>query len=65
MSIKEIDSENTTKANATRDNVYTIHTIQMHLNKYIEHDPSKPTTTSMSEKRIAKVCECINKKCSR
>ena len=39
MSMKEIDKENARKANATRDNLYTIHT-----NKYIEYDPSKPTT---------------------
>ena len=57
MSIKEIDNENPPKANATRDNMYTIHTIQMHPNEYIEQDPNKPTTTSMSEKGIAKVCE--------
>ena len=31
MSVKEIDNQNATKANAARDN-----------NKYIEHDPSKP-----------------------
>ena len=40
MSMKEVDNEKVTKANATRDNVYTIHT-----NKYIEHNPSKSTTT--------------------
>ena len=42
--MKEIDNEN-----ATRGNVYTIHT-----NKYIEHDPSKPTTATMREKGINK-----------
>ena len=45
MSVKKIDNVNTTKANATRGSVYTIHT-----NKYIEHDPSKPITTSIREK---------------
>ena len=43
MSMKEIDNENTTKSNATRDNVYTIRTTQIHAKKYIEYDPSKPT----------------------
>ena len=38
------------KANATRDDVYTIHKTQIHTNKYIEHDPSKPITTSIREK---------------
>ena len=46
MSAKEIDNENTMKANTTRDNVYKIHT-----NNQIEHDPSKPTTTDMRGKR--------------
>ena len=32
MSVKEIDNENATKENSTRDNAYKIHT-----NKYIEH----------------------------
>ena len=36
-------------SNATRDNMYTIHT-----NKYIEHDPCKPTTTRMWENGIDK-----------
>ena len=45
MSVKQIDNQSATKANATRDNAYNIHT-----NKYIEHDPSKPITTSMREK---------------
>ena len=49
MGIKETDNENVTKAKATSCNVYTIHT-----NKYIEHIPSKPTTTSMREKGIDK-----------
>ena len=49
MSMKEIDNQNTTKATATRDNEYKIHT-----NNYIEHDPSKPITISMSEKGIDK-----------
>ena len=35
--MKEIDNEN-----ATKDNVYTIHTN--------EHDPSQPTTSSMRKK---------------
>ena len=42
MSVKEIDDDN-----ATRDNVYTIHTTQIHTDKYIEHNPSKPIITSM------------------
>ena len=48
--MKEIDNENTTKVNATRDNVYTIYMTQMHTNKYIKNDSSKPTRTSMGEK---------------
>ena len=32
MSVKEIDNENLTKVNATRGNVYTVHT-----KKLIEH----------------------------
>ena len=40
-----MDNENGTKANATRDNSYKIHT-----NKYITDDPSKPITTSMRKK---------------
>ena len=54
MSMKEIDKENATKPNATRDNVYIIDTIQMHTNKFIEHDPSESTTISMREKEIDK-----------
>ena len=34
------------------DNVYTINTTQIHTNKYIEHDLSKPKTTSMREKAV-------------
>ena len=45
MSVKKIESQSTTKANATGDNAYKVHT-----NKYIEHDQSKPITTSMREK---------------
>ena len=52
--MKEIDNENATKANVTRNSVYTIHTTQLHNNKYIEHDPSKPTTTSMRKIGIDK-----------
>ena len=37
MSLKEIDKENATKANASRGNVYTIYTTQIYTNKYIEH----------------------------
>ena len=37
-----MENAKTTKAKATRVNVYTIHT-----NKYIEQIPNKPTTTSM------------------
>ena len=35
MNMREMDNENPTQANATR--VYTIHTTQMHNNKYIKH----------------------------
>ena len=47
---KEITSENATKAHVTADNVYIIHTTQIRTNKYIEHDPSKPTITRMCKK---------------
>ena len=47
MSVKEIANENTTKAKATRGNVYTIHTTQIHRTR-------KPTTTEMREKMIDK-----------
>ena len=50
MSMKEIDKENTTKA-------FTLHT-----NKYIEHFPSKPTTTSIRKKGTDKY---VNNKFSR
>ena len=59
--MKEIDNENVMKANATRDNAYTIHATQIHSNKYIEHDPSKPTTTR-DGKRDRQVYECKNNK---
>ena len=39
--MKATDNRNATKANATIDNVYTIH---------IEDFPSKPTTISMRKK---------------
>ena len=39
-SVKETDNHNATKANATRDNAYKIHS-----NKYIKHDPNKLITT--------------------
>ena len=45
VSGKEINNHNATKANATRDNKYKKYT-----NKYIEQDPTKPTTTSMRKK---------------
>ena len=45
FTLTEINNQNVTKANATRDSAYKIHT-----NKYIEHHPSKPITTSMREK---------------
>ena len=45
MSMKETDNQNATKANATRDNAYKLHT-----NKCIEQDPNKRITTSMREK---------------
>ena len=48
--MKYIDNENTRKAKAKRDNIYTI----LHTNKYIKHDPSKSTIISMREKRIDK-----------
>ena len=54
MSMKEIDNENATKAKAIRDNVYTIDTIEKLTNTYIEHEPSKPTTTNLREKEIDK-----------
>ena len=38
MSVKEMDNENVTKANATRGNVYKVHTTQIHFNKYIERE---------------------------
>ena len=44
--MKEIDNQNATKANGTRDNAYKIRT-----NKYIENEPSEPMTISMREKR--------------
>ena len=47
--MKEIDNQNAMKANAKRINVYKIHT-----NNYIEHDPSKPITTSIGEKETNK-----------
>ena len=45
MSVKEIDNQNATKANATRGNAYEIYT-----NKHIKHDPSEPITISIREK---------------
>ena len=45
MSMKEIDNENTTKAYATRENVYTMHMIQIHTKKHIERDPSTMVRT--------------------
>ena len=45
MSVKEVNNQNATNANATRDNAYYIHTT-----KYIERDPNKPITTSMKER---------------
>ena len=59
MNMKEIDNENAKKENATGDNVYTIHTVQIHTNKYIKHDPSKPTTTSIKDREV---CECTHNK---
>ena len=37
MGVKEIDNEKATKANASRGNVYTIHTTHIHTNIYFEH----------------------------
>ena len=51
---KEIDNPNVRKANATKDNVYTIHVIKIHTNKYVKHDPRQPTTTSDSDKVLEK-----------
>ena len=45
MNVKETENQDATKANATRDNAYKLHTT-----KYIEHDPNKTITTSMREK---------------
>ena len=47
--MKEIYNENATKANITRDNVYT-----NTRHNYIEHDPSKPITTKTKKKGIDK-----------
>ena len=47
MSVKEINNENATKANATRGNVYTICTTRIHPTR-------KPTTTSIRENGINK-----------
>ena len=49
-SAKAIDNENATKTKATRGNVYTIQTTQIHQTR-------KPTTTSMTRKRNREVCE--------
>ena len=57
MCMIEIDKEKATKSNATRNNVYTIHTIQL-------HDLSKPTTTSRRGKRDRQVFYYINNKWS-
>ena len=46
MSLEGIENQHAIKTNATSDNAYKIHT-----NKYIEHDKSKPITTSIKEKR--------------
>ena len=54
MSTKAIYNENAAKANATRDNVYSIETIEKLTNTYIEHESSKPTTINMREKWIDK-----------
>ena len=51
---ERIDNENTTAANTIRDNLDTTHTTQIHTNKYIERDPSKPTTASIRKKWIDK-----------
>ena len=59
MSMKEIDNKNAMKVNATEDNIYIITTTLIHANKYIEHDPNKPTTKSIRERQL---CECINNK---
>ena len=64
MSMKEIDNENAMKANATRDNVNTMHTKQIHTNKSIEHDSSKLTTTSMREKGLGKYAKAQKIMCT-
>ena len=51
--MKKIENTNTTKANATRGNVYAIH--KKHTNKYIDHFPDEPTTISMRDKRVSLV----------
>ena len=51
---ERINNENTSTANTIRDNLDTTHTTQIHTYKYIEHDPSKPTTASIREKGIEK-----------
>ena len=45
MSMNEIDNENATKAKATRDDVYTVHS-----DEHIEHNPSKPPTAGVAER---------------
>ena len=45
MSTKEIDN-----ANATRGNMYTIYTKQMHTKKYIEHVSNKPNNNKHKRK---------------
>ena len=61
MSLKEMDNENATKP---RGNVYTIHSTQIHTNKYTEHIPRKSTTASMREKGIDKYANAQTTMCA-
>ena len=49
MIMKEMGNVNEAKGNATKDNVYTIHT-----NKYIEQHLNKPTTTIITKRHVCK-----------
>ena len=52
MNRNNIDNQNATQANATKDKAY-----KMHTNKYIKHDPSKPIITNVRKKRQQKGTE--------
>ena len=51
MCVKEIDNENTTKANTTSGNMYTIYTIQIH--------PTRKPTKTIMRKKYANVIRTI------